>query len=257
MLDPPARVGSRCRSSVGVRGSGAGVPSALWPGFMRPADCAARRLPQSGSDSRMGRLGRQCGREPVRGGPLPVGGGAEWRAGCDQRLARRGRFRARWCAGAGRRCRAGKSRLVAEAVTQARVAGMRVAVGRASASAAVPYRVLSEDHRPGTSHRGRVTSRHGRCRPGPAPAAPVASGSKRKRGSTGRAAAILLLCALSCRGPGCGGVPTARCWSTARGLGGEVAVAGDKEGHQEVEADLDPGWPSRVAGGDPRSFVDR
>ena len=38
----------------------------------------------------------------------------------------------------------GKSRLVAEAVVRARAAGIRVAAGRASASAAVPYRVLSE-----------------------------------------------------------------------------------------------------------------
>jgi DNA-binding CsgD family transcriptional regulator/tetratricopeptide (TPR) repeat protein len=38
----------------------------------------------------------------------------------------------------------GKSRLVAEAAVRARAAGIRVATGRASASAAVPYRVLSE-----------------------------------------------------------------------------------------------------------------
>ena len=38
----------------------------------------------------------------------------------------------------------GKSRLVAEAVVGARAAGIQVAAGRASASAAVPYRVLSE-----------------------------------------------------------------------------------------------------------------
>ena len=38
----------------------------------------------------------------------------------------------------------GKSRLVAEAVVRARAAGIQVAAGRASASAAVPYRVLSE-----------------------------------------------------------------------------------------------------------------
>ena len=38
----------------------------------------------------------------------------------------------------------GKSRLVAEAVVRARAAGIQIAAGRASASAAVPYRVLSE-----------------------------------------------------------------------------------------------------------------
>jgi AAA ATPase domain len=48
----------------------------------------------------------------------------------------------------------GKSRLVAEAVVRARAAGMRVAAGRASASAAVPYRVLSEALAAMTGRRG-------------------------------------------------------------------------------------------------------
>ena len=53
----------------------------------------------------------------------------------------------------------GKSRLVAEAAARARAAGMRVAVGRASASAAVPYRVLSEALVAMTGRQGRPEDR--------------------------------------------------------------------------------------------------
>src|SRR5262249_30474730 len=38
---------------------------------------------------------------------------------------------------------------------------------------------------------------------------------------------------------------------------GEVAVAGDKERHDEVETDLNPGLPPRVTGGDPWALIDR